>query len=344
MYKKIFFIIVIIITISFTLTPAVTLAAAPFYEGKTIRFIVGFPPGGGYDIHARVMARHIVKHIPGNPTIYVDNMPGAGSLVFANYLYNIAKPDGLTFGFFNGTFLFNKTLGQEGLIFDPKKFIFIGSPEKATALCVLSKASGITNLNEWITSKKVVKFGGVSQGTVVQDNCPRILKEVLGLPIQLVSGYKGTADIRLAVESGEVSGCFMGWDILSGPWRRVMERGDLVILLQAQPKPVPELSHIPLAIDLAKTDEARQLILIGIHFNLAILRPLVLPPGTPIDRVQILRNAFQETIKDNGYTEDVEKAKLGFDPIIASEIENAVEGISKISPAILAKLKEILLK
>ena len=328
----------------FALVVGVSFAAAPFYEGKTVRFIVGFPPGGGFDTHARVMARHIVKHIPGGPNIYVENMPGAGSLVFANHLYNVAKPDGLAFGFFNGTFFFNKILGQEGILFDPKKFIFIGSPEKATALCVLSKASGVTNLNEWMSSKKVVKFGGVSQGTVVQDNCPRILKEVLGLPIQLVSGYKGTADIRLAVESGEVGGAFMGWDIVSGPWRNAMNKGDLVVLLQAQSRPVTDLPNAPLAISLAKTEEARQLIEVGIHYNLAILRPLVLPPNTPRERVEILRKAFQETLKDKAYLDDVEKAKLGFDPVTAEELENAIEGIYKLDPALLAKLKQILLK
>ena len=326
------------------LVAGVSFGASPFYEGKTIRFVVGFPPGGGFDIHGRTMARHMAKHIPGNPNIYVENMPGAGSLVFANHLYNVTKPDGLTFGFFNGTFFFNKILGQEGILFDPRKFIFIGSPEKATALCVLSKASGITNLNEWISTKKIVKFGGVSQGTVVQDNCPRILKEVLGLPIQLVSGYKGTADIRLAVESGEVGGAFMGWDIVSGPWGNAMKKGDLVVLLQAQPKPVMDLPNVPLAISLAKTEEARQLIEVGIHYNLAILRPLVLPPNTPKERVEILRNAFQETLKDKAYLEDVQKAKLGFDPVTAEELENAVEGIYKLDAGLLARLKQILLK
>ncbi len=319
-------------------------AAAPFYEGKVIRIVVSTPPGGGFDLHARLFSRHMGKHIPGRPTFIVENMPGAGSLLATNYIFNMAKPDGLTIGHFNGTVLFNQILGQEGTNFDPQKFEFIGSPEKSTNLIVLSKASGISSVEKWLASKTPVKFGGVASGSVTTDTTPRMLKSVLGFPVQLVSGYKGTAEIRLAVETGEVSGVCVGWDIMSGSWNEAMKKGDVTIVMQAQQNPLPELSHVPQAISYAKTDEARQLIKAGIYDILVISRPLALPPRTPKDRVQILRNAFQETLKDKEFLAEVQKTKAGYNPVSGEEFTKIVAGLSQVSPSLKAKLNEILFK
>ena len=322
----------------------VAFAAAPFYEGKVIRIIVSTPPGGGFDLHARLFSRHLGKHIPGNPTFIVENMPGAGSLIATNYIYNMAKPDGLTIGHFNGTVLFNQILGQEGTNFDPQKFEFIGSPEKSTNLIVLSKASGITSVEKWLASKTPVKFGGVASGSVTTDTTPRMLKSVLGFPVQLVSGYKGTAEIRLAVDTGEVAGVCVGWDIMNGPWREAMQKGNVVIVMQAQQNPLPQVPNIPQAISFAKTEEARQLIKAGIYDILVISRPFALPPGTPKDRVQLLRNAFQATLKDKEFLTEVEKTKAGFDPVSGEEFSKIVAGLSQVSPSMVSKLKDILFK
>src|SRR5262249_47259373 len=184
--------------------------AQSFYEGKTLRVIVGLAAGGGFDTYARAIARHLGKHIPGNPTIIVENMTGAGSLVAANHVYRVAKPDGLTVANFNGTLMLGQVLGQRGIEFDARKFEFIGAAVKEDVACALTKASGITSVDKWMAAKTPVKLGGVAPlGS--PDNTARVLKAI-GLPVQLVTGYKGTAEIRLAAEGGEIAGGCWAWD------------------------------------------------------------------------------------------------------------------------------------
>jgi tripartite-type tricarboxylate transporter receptor subunit TctC len=322
----------------------ISLAASPFYEGKTIRIIVGYSAGGGYDTYARVVSRHMGKHLPGNPAIIVENMTGAGSLISANHLYRIAKPDGLAIGHFNGGLFFNQVLGQPGIEFDARKFGFIGAAVKEDCAIAFTKASGLTTIEKWIASKTPVKMGGVAPGAYAPDNVIRLLKAALGLPIQLVSGYKGTADIRLAVESGELAGSTWGWASMRSTWRKSLETGDVAVVLQAVPKALPDLPNVPLAINFARTDEARQLVELGIHSPSVFARPFVLPPGTPKDRVEILVRAFQETLKDKDFVAEAEKAKLDLDPVTGEELEKAVNGIFRIDAAMSAKLKEILFK
>jgi tripartite-type tricarboxylate transporter receptor subunit TctC len=309
-----------LIIIGLTLISSVTFAAGPFYEGKTIRIIVGFAAGGGFDLYARAFARHMGKYIPGNPTIIVENMTGAGSLISANYLYKVAKPDGLTLGHFSGGLFLSQLLEQSGIEFDSKKFEFIGAANKEDNVCVLNKASGITSIDKWMISKRLIKLGGLGSGSTF-DNTIRILKTGVGLPIQLISGYRGASDIRLAVESGELDGGLWTWDTLKATWRKVLDSGDIVVVLQTVPKPLPDLPNVPLAINLAKTDEARQMIEVCIHSPSIFSRPFVLPPGAPNEQVQILRKAFQETLKDKEFLEETKKAQLGLNPVTWDELE-----------------------
>ena len=342
MYKKIFSLIAVFIGLIFI--SDIALAATPFYEGKMIRIIVGYSAGGGYDTYARVISRHMGKHIPGNPAMIVENMTGAGSLISANHLYKVAKPDGLTIGHFNGGLFFNQVMGQPGIEFDARKFEFIGAAVREDCAFAFTKASGITSVEKWMASKTPVKMGGVGAGAFAPDNVIRIVKAALGLPIQLITGYKGTADIRLACESGELAGTTWGWDSMRATWRKSLETGDVIVVLQAVPKPFPDLPKVPLAISLAKTDEARQLIELGIHSPSLFARPFVLSPGTPIEQLQILSKALQETLKDKEFIAEMEKAKLDLNPVTGEELEKAVAGIFKIDPALTAKMKEILFK
>jgi tripartite-type tricarboxylate transporter receptor subunit TctC len=318
--------------------------AVPFFEGKAIRIIVGYTAGGGYDTYARVISRHMGRYIPGNPAFIVENMTGAGSLISANHLYKVAKPDGLTIGHFNGGLFFNQVLNQPGIEFDAHKYEFIGAAVKEEVAFAFTKGSGITSIEKWMTSKTPVKMGGVSPGAFAPDNVIRLVKAALGLPVQLISGYKGTADIRLACESGELAGSSWGWDSMRATWRKGLETGDVVPVLQAVPKPFPDLPNVPLAINLAKTDEARMLIEMGIHSPSIFARPFVLPPGTPKDRVQILRTALQETLKDREFLAEMEKAKLDLGPVTGDELERAVAGIFKLDSNLKAKLNDILFK
>jgi tripartite-type tricarboxylate transporter receptor subunit TctC len=313
-----------------------------FYKGKTGRIIVGAAPGGGFDTYARAIARHIGKHIPGNPAFIVENMPGAGHLIAANHVYKVAKPDGLTLGHFGGGLFIQQLLGRSGVEFDALKFEFLGVPVKESSTCVLTKASGITSMDKWFASKTPVKLGGNAPGVPTYDH-PRILQAALGLPIQLVAGYKGTADIRLAAEAGEVAGaCGFGWESVRATWTKGLQSGDVVVVLQALPKPHSELPNVPLAINFAKTEEARQLMQASIHDMNVILRTYVLPPGTPKERVRIVQKAFLDTMKDPEFVADAKKSKLDIDPVSGEDLERTVQGLFKINPTVVAQLKEII--
>jgi tripartite-type tricarboxylate transporter receptor subunit TctC len=315
--------------------------AQDFYAGKTIRIVVGFSAGGGFDTYSRIMARHINKYIPGKPTVVVDNVTGAGSLIAANSVYKTAKPDGLTIGNFIGNLISQQLFGGAGIEFDARKFEWIGVPVTDHVVCALTKASGITNVETWTAAKTPVKLGGSAPGTT-NDDVAKLLKAALGLPIQLVTGYKGTAPIKLAAESGEIDGGCWAWESIKVMWRQGLDAGQVSIVLQAVPRAVPDLPKVPLAIDLAKTEEARKLIQIGIHDTAAITRPYALPPGTPKDRVQILRRAFGETMKDKDFLAEAVKSKLDIDPLSGEEVEKIVSGLFKVDSAMVAKMSEIL--
>ena len=315
--------------------------AQSFFAGKTIRIIVGFAAGGGYDAYARAIGRHLGKHIPGNPNVTVDNMVGAGSLISANHLYKVAKPDGLTIAHFSGGLFMGQVLGQPGVEFDARKFEFIGAAVGEDVVCGLTKASGITSVEKWMASKTPVKLGGNSPG-VTPDNAARIVKAALRLPIQVVTGHKGTAEIRLAVESGELAGACFSWESMKVTWRNALQTGDLVVVLQVVAKPFPDLPNVPLAINLAKTDEARRLLKLGVQDAAAYARPFVLPPGTPKERVELLRKTFHDTLEDKAFLAETEKAGLKLDPVTAEELAKMVADVSTLDPAFLAKLKGIL--
>lgn len=312
-----------------------------FYKGKTIRIVVGFSAGGGFDTYARALSRYMGKHIAGNPTVIVDNMTGAGSLIAANHVYNVAKPDGLTIGHFIGGLFLGQVLGQKGVEFDARKFEFIGAPTTDHVVCAFTKASGITSVEKWAASKTPVKMGGVAPGASTPDNATRILKAV-GLPIQLVSGYKGTSDIRLAAESGEIAGGCWGWESVKVTWRKALESGDAVVVLQANRKNHPDLAKIPQAMSLAKSDEGRKMIEVGIHGDSEIVRTYTLPPATPKDRVQILRKAFEDTLKDPEFLAEGKKADLSVNLVSGDEAEKIISGLFKLDPGLVAKLKDVL--
>jgi tripartite-type tricarboxylate transporter receptor subunit TctC len=317
------------------------LAQANFFEGKTIRFIVGFSAGGGYDTYTRLIARHMGKHIPGNPVFVVDNMAGAGSMISANYVYKAAKPDGLTIGHFIGGLFLQQLLGKPGIEFDSLRFEYIGVPAQDHFILGVAKSTGITDPEKWIASKQIVKFGGVATGSGT-DDFPNILKATINLPIQMVSGYKGTADVRLAFNSGEVAGLSNSWESTKSTWKQELESGNLVPVLQTDSKPHPELTKVPLAISFAKTEEARRLIETVARVHGASVRPYVAPPGTPKDRIQILRKAFVDTMKDPALLAEAKKANLDINPDDGAELEQNVRNIFKLDQGLIAKLKEIL--
>jgi len=311
-----------------------------FYKGKTIRLIVAFSPGGGYDAYSRTIGRHLGKHIPGNPTIVVENMTGAGGIIHANFMYQ-AKSDGLIIGNNAGGLILQQIMGAKGIEFDGKKFEFLGAPGSDHHVCTLSKASGITSMEKWFASKEPVKFGGVGPGGGASDNA-RVLQAALGLPIKVIDGYKGTADIRLAAESGELAGACFAWESFKTTWRKGLESGDFSVIVQAMPKKHPELPNVPLANDYVKTEEGWRLIKHGIYDTAIITLPYFLSPGTPKSRVQLLRRAFADTLKDPELLAEAKKASLDIHYVSGEETEGVVQGLFKIEPSFIAKMKQVL--
>jgi len=330
------------VILSLFLIAAPASAQDGFYRGKTVRIIVGASAGGGYDTYSRTIARHIGKHIPGNPTFVVENMPGAGFLISANYMYKVAKPDGLTIGHFIGGLFLQQLLGKPGIEFEAAKFEYIGVPTQDNYVIGISKKNtGISTMDQWMKSKTVVKLGGVGAGSAT-DDIPKVLMATIGLPAQLVSGYKGTADVRLAYNNGEVQGVCNAWQSFSATWPNELKSGDLAIVLQTTAKSHPELSKVPLAISYARTDEAKNLIRALVHSVGPAARPYMLPPGTPKDRVMTLRKAFMDTMKDSEFLADAKKAKLDINPLDGAELESNVKEVFNLDPKLIPRAKEIL--
>ena len=311
-----------------------------FYKDKTIRVVVATSAGGGFDAYTRTIVRHMGKYIPGNPAFVVENMPGAGHLIGANHMYRVAKPDGLTIGHFQGGLFLEQLLGRPGIEFDALKFEFIGAPVTDNRACALTKASGITSAEKWLAAKTPVKLGGIGGGA--PDDIARMLARTTALPIQLISGYKGTSQIRLAAESGELAGACWTWDSMRATWSKAISSGNAVVVLQILSKPHPELPNVPLAAKYAKNDEARELIRIGIEEPSDYYRPYALPPGTPKERVELLRKAFQQTLKDPELLADARKAKLDIEPITGEELEKMIGKLFKLDRSIVGRLQEIL--
>jgi tripartite-type tricarboxylate transporter receptor subunit TctC len=316
-------------------------AAAPYYEGKTIKLIVGFSAGGGFDTYSRVIARHMTKHIPGNPAIVVENMTGAASLVSANHVYKVARPDGLTMLNFHGNQIVNQVIGKAGIEFDARKFEYLGSPTQDNVACAFTKASGISGFDALKNSKTPVKLGGVAPGDTTY-NTAKILQAALNLPIQLVAGYKGTAEIRLAAEAGEVAGGCWQWESIKSIWRQGLESNTVAIVLQVNPKPHPELAKVPNAIEHAPNENGRQLLKFGAHDPAAVTRLYAVAPGTPKDRVQILRKSFAAVLQDGEFIAEAKKSKLDTDPLTGEEVEKIVASLFKMEPGLVNQLKEIL--
>jgi tripartite-type tricarboxylate transporter receptor subunit TctC len=334
--------ITILLTSWFVMGNAHAASDEGFYRGKTIRMVVAFAPGGGFDTYTRAIGRHLGKHVPGNPSIFVDNMTGAGGFIHANYMYQQAKPDGLTIGNNIGGLIMQQIMGAKGASFDGRKFEYLGAPAVDNPVCALTKASGVTSIDKWFAAKEPVKLGGVGAGGTASD-VARTVQVALKLPVRLVEPYKGTAEIKLAAESGELAGGCWAWESIKSMWANGLETGDINVVLMVMPKKHPELPQLPLAVDYAKSEEARKLLKYAVHDTAVITRLYFLPPGTPKDRVLVLRKALAETFKDPEFLADARKSRLDIEPVSGEDMARVVNDLYKIEPAMMAKLKEVLL-
>ena len=327
----------ILLTVSFVALASLTLAirnvtADEFYKGKTIRFIVGAPAGGGYDTYARSISRHLGKHIPGNPAMVVENMDGAGSLIAANYTYNKAQPDGLSIGVWISGQIIRQALGDKSTRFDGRKFGWIGAPSKGAPTCAMMGFSGLKTWDEILNAKRTIRMGGMRAGTAY-DDAPTILNNVAGTKFDVISGYAGTAPVRLALQKREVEGACLGWESMSVSNRAMLNaKGEdkLIPFLIHKKIEDPEVKDLPLFTEVIKGED-----------NLATYktwaasyefqRPLSFPPNTPKARLETLRKAFAETLRDSEFLAEAKKTKLDIEPVAGEEVDGYVNQIYSMS-------------
>jgi tripartite-type tricarboxylate transporter receptor subunit TctC len=316
-------------------------ASAQEYKDKTLTFIVGYSPGGSFDLYARVIARHIGKHLPGNPTRIVENMTGAGGIIAANHLYNRVKPDGLSIGAWASPLVLQHIMGNEAAQFDGRKFGYLGIPSTYDTVCTFNQQSGIAKMEDWLNAKRAQKISAIGPGTSTSD-IPKLLKAALNLPMDVIDGYKGGADARLAVESGEVDGYCGSWGTIETVWRSAYDSKKIHAVLQASLRSHPKYKHVPMAINYAKNEEARELLTIADNAHIAQF-PFTVPPGMPKDRLDLLQRAFIRALKDPDLIAEAKRSQLDIDPVDGPTVAKTLASLYDLKPATVARLKEILL-
>jgi tripartite-type tricarboxylate transporter receptor subunit TctC len=305
-----------------------------FYKGKQLSVMIGYGVGGTDDLWARLIARHIGDHIPGHPTIVPVNAPGAGSLLLANQITNTQPKDGTVIGLINRGIPFEPLLGGPSVRFDPLKLNFVGSPDRDTAVCAANKDAAVKTVQDLYAQELIVGATGSGADTEVY---PSFLKNLLGMKFKIISGYPGSREINLAIERGEVQGICVSYDTIAR--ENIFKNGTVHVLFQAAVKPDPRLNGIPFAADLAKTEQEHQALdLFLARTNVG--RPFIAPPGVPADRLQILRTAFAQTMKDPGLVQEAESSGLHPLYISPDELQKYVAGAYKMSPEIVALTKK----
>jgi len=318
-----------------------TKAVADFYRGKTVRVVVGLEAGGGFDTTARILARYMGKYIPGEPTLIVENMAGAGSRVAANWLYEAAPKDGTAFGVFNELQVLQQALGQSDIKFDAAKFGWLGSVFSATIVCIARKDSGIKSIQDVMgpNGKKFI-VGSTGPGSNTGD-FPQILRTALGANIQIVSGYNGTAGISRAVDSNEVQGGCWTWESMSVTQGKNLQDGTMIPLVQQGDEKIKELGNTPVATDIASGDVNKKLIL-GITTPTSISKSFTAPPGIPAERLKALQDAFIKAWSDKDLLEEAKKAKIDVAPKKAEETKKVVDQLLGFDKATIDALKAAL--
>jgi len=284
---------------------------ADFYQGKTLRLVVGSAPGGGYDTYTRLIARHIGRHIPGEPATVVENMPGAGGLVAANFAYKRADPDGLTVVVFNNSNIVQKALGDPRIKIDFDKLGWVGAPSVGAPMCMIMGFTGLKTLDDVLKSKRTLKMGANRAGTTGYD-LPLILNKTIGTHFEVISGYTGTSKIRVALQSREVDGFCSNWESMRVTARSMLDaKGDqkLIPFVINEKWEDPEVKDLPLFKDVIK-DPKKFAIYKAWANQMDFQRPLSVPPNTPGDRLSILRKAFADTLKDTALLTEAKKSKL----------------------------------
>jgi tripartite-type tricarboxylate transporter receptor subunit TctC len=297
---------------------------ADFYRGRSVDLYIGYSAGGGYDVYARLLARHMGRFIPGNPRIVAKNMPGAGSLVLANWLYNVAPKDGSAFGTIGRGVAFDPLLGSTKAQFDAAKFAWIGSMNDEVSVCVSWHTSGITRLEQ--VQQRELTVGGTGPAADT-DQFPKVLNAAIGTRFKIVTGYPGGNDVDLAMERGEVMGrCGWSWSSVVATHKSWIDDNKINVLVQLSLSKHPDLPNVPLAMDLAKSIEQKQIFKL-VFARQPMGRPFLAPPGIPAGRASALRKAFMDTVRDKEFLVEAEKMKLEINPVSGDAVQEIVQEV-----------------
>ena len=287
-------------------SPAWSQSAEEFYKGKQLRLIVSNPAGGDYDLGGRTLARFMVKHLPGNPTIVVQNMPGASTIVGANHLYNVAPKDGTVFGSFSRNLAAQAVLGNENVKADPRKYGWIGGSSLPSRVCVANASAPVKTFADVFEKELIVGGSGAGSSLSI---VPAVLNRVLGTKFKVVEGYKGSTDAVIAMERGETQGICHTFSSFRNAHADMLRDGRVKILLHAEEAAFPYADNIPSVYDFAKTEEQKQLMRFAFS-SVEFGRPYVTPPGVPADRLAFLRKAFKDTLNDPELKAEADKLVL----------------------------------
>jgi tripartite-type tricarboxylate transporter receptor subunit TctC len=303
----------------FVSAPVHAETVSQFYAGKTVRLVIGYAPGGGYDLYARTLARHIGRHIPGAPNIVVQNMPGAGSIKAANFLYTVAPKDGTTFGGFSRGAYLDPLLGRNaGAQYEAPKFGWLGSISSEVGVCAFRAGAGIRSFADMRTKPFVIGSTGAGADA---DVFPTVLRKMFKLPMKVVAGYGGAAEIVIAITRNEVDGrCGWSWSSLVSWNREMLERRQINVVLQLAARKVDELADVPLVTEVAETAEHKAVLSLIVSRQ-TMARPYVAPPGIPPERLQALRTAFDATMQDPAFLADARRQDLEVRPVSGLEAE-----------------------
>jgi tripartite-type tricarboxylate transporter receptor subunit TctC len=314
--------------------PAFAQSVEQFYKTNQLVFLVGHDAGGGYDVYTRTLARHMVKFIPGNPSIVVKTMPGAGGLKMINHLYSSAPRDGSTFGISDRGYVLEPVLGNKAAQFDATKMSALGSIGKQTPACSLWHGARAKNLRDSLAQETIIGGTGPSATTVY----PSILNNVLKTRFKIIAGYKGSGEIMVAMERGEAEGVCLSWDTLKTLKPDWLAEGKLRPIVQMSLERIAELKDVPTASEFAATDTDRQMLALYFGPN-EIGRPYMGPPEVLADRLQALRRAFDATMKDVAYLEEAKSQKMDVDPMTGEEMEKLLKTIYASPPELVQRLK-----
>jgi tripartite-type tricarboxylate transporter receptor subunit TctC len=301
--------------------PALAQSGAEPFAGKPLTMVIGFGPGGGYDRWGRTVASHIGKHLPGKPTVVPQNMPGAGSLVAANHIYTAAPKDGTVMGIIARDAALAELTGLQGARFDATKFSWIGSPAVETSVCVAFHTAKVKTAKDLFDKELIIGNTGPGTGTYTY---PKALNGLLGMKFKLISGFPSSTDVFLAIERGEVEGICESLDSALEKRPEWITEKKLNILFQGGAEPNPQIKDVPFILDFAKTDEQRQALRF-LYAGQGIGRPFVAPPDLPADRLKMLRDAFNATMKDPEFIADVKKQKLELEPQTGEQLEKLLK-------------------